>query len=1013
MIHYTDESFTGIIKFSSHSCGEFNWTTKWVHGLISNYTTYVQVFAKLQAYSSEAHKGRQKWFNKSSSFLLSRYTWPRCMFVSSVYNSYWPVREALSFGIPCFGVADTNTLCNFVTIPMPGNDESMDCLVFYNDSVANFILGKKFLRVISWFYSSRRAARLPSFKKWVLQKWSINGKIAPKQAPLATRHDFRLNSNKYRYLGMNFLLSRNVGFNTQSGYLTIFDKAGDAKMSTAEWCSIIRGKSAFLQKLLTLRALRNVWMAPRIIAINRNALISDIRSFVTKRLITKKLFRNNLWKFFHPLRYVTQSQVGSRRSYSRYMLKIALRNRSKWSNSTLFSARFRKYLLYYRYFEFKALDFFESYPLRSKDVFSHYYIKIMANQFVADTQLDSSINALPLRSLRPSDNNNWITSWFKKFSQTKFLGKVQPKMYTFKSSHFTTQDNLELKNSQMFRFLLLLYLKYCNKYSSFAKYKIASVKQLLICLHKLSNKYSSQTSVFNFYRKRVIKYLKHRKFLIFEIVLNILSKLPKSAVAGFREFLIKLFIVKARKKFNFLVLRSYARLRQACLYLESSLNNVKKIALRLKAVTSHIEFLSKFKPKKNRIPVMKSTPLRYMIAKKFKHKSGVTLSYVRKVVSRFANYVGARIRVNRRPSFKRSQLSLNKSVFLNYIKCKSYPLHAFYNAYNPSSKYYKSFINNSGMNYNIKFNRFFIGNASASTAHKVKINKQFSKVKINKQFSKVKINKQFNMFNYLKIKPAYSYLTLKVIKQALQLYKAAYLRRAYKRSTSFNIFRTPTNYNNLITYYNLKFPNLISQTKLERATKIRAAEIFKKNAIWNSVYTYNRFLMKKSKNMEFHNFSWRNLRNYNSKKFYHQPLRVPALLKQQHGLWQRLRLKLESAKLQHSKLEQKKMRILNKYARNFGDIVLYRDFNFSKNLLNSKLLTKFINIKKGSLEKNYSSISVYRKLNFRLMIFVNSWWYNWDFLKFFTFAKPKVINQYMMYKNRNIRQLNKKISWYI
>lgn len=30
----------------------------------------------------------------------------------------------------------------------------------------------------------------------------------------------------------------------------------------------------------------------------------------------------------------------------------------------------------------------------------------MANQFVADTQLDSSINALPLRSLRPSDNNN-------------------------------------------------------------------------------------------------------------------------------------------------------------------------------------------------------------------------------------------------------------------------------------------------------------------------------------------------------------------------------------------------------------------------------------------------------------------------------------------------------------------------------------------------------------------------------------------------------------------------------
>jgi len=96
--------------------------------------------------------------------LLSRDTWPRVVFVSSVMSSYWPVREALSLGIPCFGVVDTNTLCNFITLPLPANDESLQCLVFYNDSVSNFILVKKFTLVTNWFYNLRNPRRLFSFK---------------------------------------------------------------------------------------------------------------------------------------------------------------------------------------------------------------------------------------------------------------------------------------------------------------------------------------------------------------------------------------------------------------------------------------------------------------------------------------------------------------------------------------------------------------------------------------------------------------------------------------------------------------------------------------------------------------------------------------------------------------------------------------------------------------------------------------------------------------------------------
>lgn len=127
-----DASFSGVIKYASNICGEFNWTSRWVHGFVSNYKYLLNVFNNLRGYSANAHKGKQWWVDRNSyEWLLSRDTYPRALFVSSVYNSYWPIREALTLGVPCFGVADTNALCNFITIPLPGNDESMDCMVFY------------------------------------------------------------------------------------------------------------------------------------------------------------------------------------------------------------------------------------------------------------------------------------------------------------------------------------------------------------------------------------------------------------------------------------------------------------------------------------------------------------------------------------------------------------------------------------------------------------------------------------------------------------------------------------------------------------------------------------------------------------------------------------------------------------------------------------------------------------------------------------------------------------------
>lgn len=90
--------------------------------------------------------------------------------VSSVYHSKAPVKEALYLGIPCIGIVDTNVSTNRVMVAVPGNDESLECLAFYSDVVANYILIKKFSLINTWFML-RKSDRYISFKIWLRNKY--------------------------------------------------------------------------------------------------------------------------------------------------------------------------------------------------------------------------------------------------------------------------------------------------------------------------------------------------------------------------------------------------------------------------------------------------------------------------------------------------------------------------------------------------------------------------------------------------------------------------------------------------------------------------------------------------------------------------------------------------------------------------------------------------------------------------------------------------------------------------
>jgi ribosomal protein S2 len=85
------------------------------------------------------------------------------LFVSNVYNSHPPVKEALNLGIPCLGVVDTNVLADVISIPFPGNDESIDCIIFYNSLISHYILLEKFVLIIAWYYQIKKKNRLGNF----------------------------------------------------------------------------------------------------------------------------------------------------------------------------------------------------------------------------------------------------------------------------------------------------------------------------------------------------------------------------------------------------------------------------------------------------------------------------------------------------------------------------------------------------------------------------------------------------------------------------------------------------------------------------------------------------------------------------------------------------------------------------------------------------------------------------------------------------------------------------------
>jgi len=127
-----DKKFSQFLEWIGMYCGEVTVSGMWINGMITNYISV----------------GLKYLLKKN---LTNKLSWPRGVFISSVFFSKSALLECNKTKIVCIGIFDTNILASGAKIAIPGNDDSSDCILFYNMFYAKLVLKEKFFQIICWF----------------------------------------------------------------------------------------------------------------------------------------------------------------------------------------------------------------------------------------------------------------------------------------------------------------------------------------------------------------------------------------------------------------------------------------------------------------------------------------------------------------------------------------------------------------------------------------------------------------------------------------------------------------------------------------------------------------------------------------------------------------------------------------------------------------------------------------------------------------------------------------------
>ena len=138
-----------LFRNYANYCGEFYCTKAWIRGFLSNFKSIQDslnryILKKYIVKSTVKSHFANYWF-------ITRYTWPRGIFISNIKSNYIIAKEAGRLNLPMIAVVDTNVKNFLFKFPIPSNSEGKESLCYIISLISRQILLMKYKKLVTWY----------------------------------------------------------------------------------------------------------------------------------------------------------------------------------------------------------------------------------------------------------------------------------------------------------------------------------------------------------------------------------------------------------------------------------------------------------------------------------------------------------------------------------------------------------------------------------------------------------------------------------------------------------------------------------------------------------------------------------------------------------------------------------------------------------------------------------------------------------------------------------------------